>query len=163
MPRSSRPDVALPEPHRAALVEEGVRISGVRDRDDPVVRPNAGEAGRSSRGATAAGEADGNGIPSPSATAEANDSSTLRRLASIRVRMAGISHVPSSNVKPPMMCSCSTGVWLRYNCRAWAVVVGEGLGADPALVTILGDLRGTEATIGCRDRRSCGPGGAGRC
>ena len=42
MPRSSRPDVALPEPDRAALVEEGVRVASVRGRDDPVVLLNAG-------------------------------------------------------------------------------------------------------------------------
>ena len=51
--------------------------------------------------------------------AAANASSTLRRLATIRVRIAGSSTLDSSNTNALTMCFCSIGVWLIRNWRAW--------------------------------------------
>lgn len=97
----------------------------------PILRPaklagplptmlRAGDGGRSVIGARAG--VDGSGYEAsrrPSATRRASVSSTLRRLATMRARMPGCSHLDSSNTKPSTMCVCSTGVWLTKNCRAW--------------------------------------------
>ena len=80
---------------------------------------SAGDSGRSVRVGTAASAASGSGIASLSATPWARSSWTLRRLASIRVRIFGSSTLPSSKAKAATMCSRSTSVWLMKNCRAW--------------------------------------------
>ena len=81
---------------------------------------SAADGGRSVIGADAGVLAAGRSTsPRPSATAPANASSTLRRLATMRARMAGFSTFDSSNTNALTMCCCSTAVWLMRNCRAW--------------------------------------------
>ena len=61
---------------------------------------------------SARGNGGGNAMPSPSATALASGFETLISEATMRSRTAGTVTLLSSKRKPPMMCACSTGVWL---------------------------------------------------
>ena len=75
---------------------------------------SGGEGGRSLITGRAGGAASGIGSSrSPSATFMARSSSTFRRLATMRARMAGVSTLLSSKTKASLMCVCSVGVWLR--------------------------------------------------
>ena len=87
----------------------------------------------------------------------ARSSSTLRRLATIRARMPGCSHLDSSNTNALTMCSCSTGVWLTQNCRAWLKWSAKRVRADPLLGPGLGRREGREPTGGVLAWPAVGP------
>ena len=57
-------------------------------------------------------------MPSPSATAAASSSETLRSIETVRSRIAGTWTLVSSKRKPRTMCAFSYGVWLFQNSVA---------------------------------------------
>ena len=92
----------------------------------------AGDSGRPVTFGRAGTDASGRGSPIPSATACARDSSTLRRLATMRSRISTRSHLPSSKAKAlDDVLLLDRGLAVE-ELRRLAVVVGEGLGPDPA-------------------------------
>jgi hypothetical protein len=73
-----------------------------------------GDSGRSFLAGTTRVAAAGNASRrSPSATFIASRSSTFRRCATTRERIAGVSTLLSSNTNAAAMCWRSSGVWLR--------------------------------------------------
>ena len=67
----------------------------------------------------AASSGSGSSMPRPSATLVASSSETLRSPATIRIRMASVSTLLSSNTNASAMWVCSMSVWLSQNWRAW--------------------------------------------
>jgi hypothetical protein len=80
---------------------------------------SAGDGARPSTGARAASRGSGSSMPRPSATLDASSSDTLRSPATIRIRMASVSTLLSSNTNASAMWVCSMSVWLSQNWRAW--------------------------------------------
>jgi hypothetical protein len=82
---------------------------------------SAGDDSTSGRGARSStfGNASGTSKPSPAATRSASSSVTLRRPATMRLRIATVCTFVSSKRNAFTMCAFSTSVWLFQKSRAW--------------------------------------------
>ena len=107
----------------AASTPGAARIATFRPRMLPspgrCVSDSAGDFVTSGRaGSITRGIGRGSGMPSPSATARASSSDTLRSIDTVRSRIAGTCTFVSSKRKPRTMCAFSHGVWLFQNSVA---------------------------------------------